>query len=865
MSSSPVVPEEDPTLLFTNAGMNQFKDMLLGHEVRDYKRAVSVQKCIRAGGKHNDLDDVGKDARHLTLFEMLGNWSFGDYYKRKSIEWAWDFVTNQLKLDTSRLYVTVHHTDDESHDIWVDDIGIAKDHMLRLGDKDNFWSMGPVGPCGPCSEIHYDSRPQDGEMPFVEGYDDDRIIEIWNLVFMESNRQEDGSFEPLPMQSVDTGMGMDRVAMILNNRHSVFHTELFSPLFVATLALLGTDASSWERDEWTAFYERDDFEHFAVIADHTRMVMFALCDGAQFSNEGRGYVLRRVLRRAVRHGRELGFETPFMFKVAKAVIETYGTPYPEIQAVGHEASKLVELEEERFFRNLERGITIFEQAVEHAQKEGRSTLSSQEVFDLYATSGFPTDLTQIMAQERGLDVDLSDYKRIWEEHRDASRGKDLYADAAGLGQWETITTGSADNFVGYSAHDAVTQLRKIRITDDGDVEFTLATTPFYAESGGQVGDKGTLSNADGSIVVHIKDVQKAPIGFIHKGSMHVGDARKVDWSGNFDAHVDVSTRALTMSNHTATHLLHAALRDLVSDKVSQAGSLVNPSKLRFDFTHGAPLTTEELRAVEDRVNAQIRAGHVVTIHADVERDIAVTQMGAMAIFGEKYGDVVRVVDIPGESVELCGGTHVANTREIGLFRIESEAGVAAGIRRIEAITGEAAYVSFQSDRDQLGHVAQTLKTQPAALVERATSLLEERSELERQLRKMTQRMALLEVDQIIEDALTVGDVRVVAQAIKVDTRDQLMAYADRLRQKMEHGVVLLGAEVDGKAALLCMVAEDVFKGHKLKAGDLINDVAAHVGGRGGGRPTLAQAGGSNPAGIPDAIAGFEQAVRARLS
>lgn len=865
VDSSPVVPEHDQTLLFANAGMNQFKDLLLGHEVRDYTRAVSVQKCVRAGGKHNDLDDVGKDARHLTFFEMLGNWSFGDYYKVDTIKWAWEFVTTELNLSTDRLYVTVHHTDDESLAIWRDDVGVDPDRILKLGDKDNFWAMGPTGPCGPCTEIHYDMRPEDGPFSLEEGYDDDRVVEIWNLVFMESNRQEDGTMIPLPMQSVDTGMGLDRVAMALAGRHNVFHTSLFTPIFIKALDLLGEDASGWETEQWDSFYDRKTFEHFAVIGDHIRTVLFALCDGAKFANTGRGYVLRRILRRAVLNGRELGFKEPFMHQVADAVIEHYGEVYPELQNVGEKAASLIKLEEEHFFKNLERGIALFENIAEQARQEGNRPLTSEEVFDLYNTNGFPPDLTQIMAERNHLTVDLSRWDELMEQQRMYSKGKDVYANAAGVGDWTTIEQGDADNFVGYTQLSATTTIRKYRSLDDNRIELTLSTTPFYAESGGQVGDQGTLRSSDGELVLRVIDVQKAPLGFIHVAQIVEGDINQVDWSQSFEAQVDEQQRLLTMCNHTATHLLHAALREHISDEIVQAGSLVSPSKLRFDFTYGASLDASQLRLLEDQINEKIRQSHDVTIHQEVERDVAVEQMGAMAIFGEKYGSSVRVVDIPGESVELCGGTHVQNTNQINLFRITSESSVAAGIRRIEAVTNEAAYGAFQSDRENVAQVAQSLKTKPTGLLERVNALNEERLELERQLRKLNQRLALLEVDNIVEEASVIEDIKVIAQHVNVDTREQLLAYADRLREKLGKGIVLLGSEIEGKAALLCLVTEDTFKTHKLKAGDLINDVASHVNGRGGGRPTLAQAGGGNPAGIPNAVGAFEQAVRSRLN
>lgn len=865
VESSPVVPQGDPTLLFTNAGMNQFKDLLLGNETRDYQRATSVQKCIRAGGKHNDLDEVGKDGRHLTFFEMLGNWSFGDYYKKDAIAWAWDYVLNVLELDEDRLYVTTYKDDDESYDIWVDEIGLDEERVLRLGDieegnEENFWSMGPTGPCGPCTEIHYDHHPEAGELVFDVGYDEDRIVEIWNLVFMEFNRDETGELNPLPMKSVDTGMGLDRVAMIKAGRDNVFQTELFTPIFEKTLALLDQQV-----DDWDAFYTREDFTNFAVIADHVRTVLFAVCDGAKFSNEGRGYVLRRILRRAVRYGREIGFTEPFLHEVSKAVVEHYSDIYPELEAMGSEAGELMRLEEERFFRNIDRGIELFEQAAEKAQKADRDELTGEEVFQLHATYGFPPDLTEIMAEEKGLSIDWQGYEQLWTEHQETSRGKDVHADAAGVGDWVTIYDENDSEFVGYRTTEVTTSITRFRPLEDDRYQILLTKTPFYAESGGQIGDRGSLRSSDDSVVFRVIDTQKAPIGIVHTVEREKGTVDRDDTlKGEFVATVDETLRRQTMANHTATHLLHAALRDIVSDSIFQSGSLVAPDRLRFDFSHGEPLTDEQLRSIEDRVNRLIREGHDVTPHVDISRERAVDQMGAMAIFGEKYGDKVRVIEIPGESVELCGGTHVENTSNINLFRITSESGVAAGIRRIEAVTEQGAYESFRNDADTLDEVAKTLKTDAHDIIKRAKALLEERAELEKQVDRLSQKLAQTESSDLVSDAADIDGVKVIASTIGADTRDQMLAYADKLRQQLDQGVVLLASEIDGKAALLCVVTDSAFKERGLKAGPLINEAAKHVDGRGGGRPTLAQAGGTNVGGLQAAVDSFEEAVRNAL-
>lgn len=865
VESSPVVPQGDPTLLFTNAGMNQFKDVLLGNETRDYTRASSVQKCIRAGGKHNDLDEVGKDGRHLTFFEMLGNWSFGDYYKKDAIAWAWDYVLNVLELDEDRLYVTTYKDDDESYDIWLDEVGLPEERVLKLGDieegnEENFWSMGPTGPCGPCTEIHYDHHPEHGEFTFDVGYDEERIVEIWNLVFMEFNRDETGELNPLPMKSVDTGMGLDRVAMIKAGRDNIFQTELFTPIFEKTLALLGEEVSDWD-----AFYGREDFANFAVIADHVRTVTFAVCDGAKFSNEGRGYVLRRILRRAVRYGRELGLTEPFLHKVSQAVVANYSDIYPELEAMGKEAAELMRLEEERFFRNIDRGIELFEQAAERAEAEDRQELTGDEVFQLHATYGFPPDLTEIMAEEKGLSIDWQGYERLWAEHQEASRGKDVHAEAAGVGDWVTVYDENDSVFVGYDTLQATASITRFRPLEDDRYQLLLTETPFYAESGGQIGDRGVIRAEDDSLVLRVVDTQKAPIGIVHTVEREKGTVdRDTTLKGTFIAEVDGSLRRQTVANHTATHLLHAALRDIVSDSIFQSGSLVAPDRLRFDFSYGEPLTDEQLRAIEDRVNRLIREAHPVTAHSGVSRDRAVNQMGAMAIFGEKYGDTVRVIEIPGESVELCGGTHVTNTSDINLFRITSESGVAAGIRRIEAVTEETAFASFRADADKLDEVARLLKTDAHDLVRRVESLLEERSDLERQVDRLSQKVAQSESSDMVSEAADVDGVKVIAQKIGVETRDQMLAYADKLREQLDEGVVLLGSELDGKAALVCVVTDKAFKKRGLKAGPLINEAAQYVDGRGGGRPTLAQAGGTNTDGLQRAVDKFEAIVREAL-
>ena len=871
--SAPVIPQGDPTLLFTNAGMNQFKDLLLGNERRAYARAASAQKCIRAGGKHNDLDEVGQDGRHLTFFEMLGNWSFGDYYKRDAIVWAWEFITEVLKLDPDRLYVTIYKDDDESHAIWTEEVGFPAERVARQGDvergdEENFWSMGDTGPCGPCTEIHYDLHPEQGAFTFAQNaYDEDRIMEIWNIVFMEFNRDERGHFSPLPLKSVDTGMGFERAALILAGEDNVFKTQVFSPILEKIASLRGIPLPEGA----ASLYEREDFASFCVIADHIRSVTFALSDGAKFDTKGRGSVLRSILRRGVRHGRKLGFEEPFMHEVAEAVIDAYAHAYPELEAVRGQTRELIRIDEESFFRTLDRGLLQFEQIADRAVARGDRLVSGQEVFDLHATHGFPADLTRVMAEELDLTIDTDAYERLWKEHQGVSNQKSFYDGVVGVEDWITVHEGSAEAFIGHEATHGEAQIRRYRVRngdeEDGDkgIDLLLSQTPFYAESGGQVGDQGVLVSKDGELEIEVLDTQKTPIGILHHGKITRGALSEERLKGTFITEVNRQLRQRTMSNHTATHLLHAALRELISESIFQSGSQVTAQKLRFDFSHNQALTNEQLRQVEDQVNLQIRRDLAVTVHQEVERERAIEELGAMAIFGEKYGERVRVIEIPGESVELCGGTHVAHTGQINLFRITHESGVAAGIRRIEAVTHEEAYRSFQLDSGMLGEVERLVKSEHHNLIERVQSLTEERAALDRKVRQLAQQLAQLRSADLVADAIEIDGVTVIAERVKVDDRDQLLAYADTLRERLDQAIILLGAEIDDKAALLCAVSDSVFKARRIKAGDLINKAAAHVDGRGGGRPTLAQAGGTKPEGLNEAIASFEQIAREALS
>lgn len=856
--SSPCIPEGDPTLLFTNAGMNQFKDVLLGREKRDYTRAANAQKCIRAGGKHNDLDEVGHSARHLTFFEMLGNWSFGDYYKKEAIRWAWDFVTQVMKMPPERIFVSVFREDDEAWRIWHDEVGVAADHITRLDEDDNFWSMGPVGPCGPCTEIYYDHYPERGEAKWAPGFDDERFMEIWNLVFMEFDRAEDGTLSELPMKSVDTGMGLDRVATIMEGVKNVFHTGIFRNILARIQREL--TGAPFELSEVASLYSRPDFSSYAVIADHIRTLTFSICDGGKFSNEGRGYVLRRILRRAVRHGRSLGFSGPFLCRIVPAVIESFSHVYPELRLKGTEAAKIIEQEEARFFRTIDRGIALFESVAEEAAKRSDRTIPGDIIFRLYDTFGFPTDLTQIMADEKQLVLDMDGYQQAMEAQRSRSRAADgRYANA---GEWTTLIEGAADRFNGYDVLSCETRVLRYRPIADAEDEYEvcLVETPFYAESGGQVGDRGTLRFAEGELELEVLDTMKTTAGLTHR-VRHVAGSLTEGVASIVTASVDPHLRGLTASNHTATHLLHAALHQHVSKTAFQAGSLVTPERLRFDFSYDQPLTQGQLDAIEATVNAQIRAG----VALDILRDVPLAdaeKMGAMMIFGEKYGEKVRVVDIPGLSTELCGGTHVRNTADIGWCRITSESGVAAGVRRIEAITNEAAFRLAQEERSILRRLSDRLRTTPQGVEERVEKLQADRKDLERELADAKRKEAGILARELASNARELQGHRVVAAHVEVSDRDALLGLADQVRDHLgAQGVALLVAILDEKPALLVTATEAAAKAGA-HAGKLVNTAAAVVGGKGGGRPTLAQAGGSDTSKINDAIQAFWQALGA---
>jgi alanyl-tRNA synthetase len=852
--SSPLVPGNDPTLLFTNAGMVQFKDVFLGGDKRSYKRAASSQRCVRAGGKHNDLDSVGYTARHHTFFEMLGNFSFGDYFKRDAIAYAWELLTGVYGLPRERLWVTVYHTDDEAYAIWRDEVGVPAERIVRIGDNkgapyasDNFWQMADTGPCGPCTEIFFDhGEGIPGGPPGSPEQDGDRYIEIWNLVFMQFDRAADGSLHPLPAPCVDTGMGLERLAAVLQHVHNNYEIDLFQALVKAAAQLTGT-ADLGDKS-------------LRVVADHIRACSFMIVDGVLPSNEGRGYVLRRIIRRALRHGWMLGTKGLFFHRMVAPLVAQMGEAYPELKAKQAMVESTLKAEEDRFAETLDQGMKVFAEVAARAS----GTIAGDDVFRLYDTYGFPADLTADVARERGLSIDAEGFERAMEAQRERARAASQFGGAATMPA-ELVKSLAPTAFEGYQAQ-AVDGARVVGIVREGRSVARLMAgeggvllldrTPFYAESGGQVGDTGTLHAGNASF--RVDDTQKLAgvfhghVGVVEAGAIAVGDS--------VHARIDVARRAAVVLNHSATHLMHAALRQVLGDHVQQKGSLVAPDRLRFDFSHFQPVTAEELARIEERVNAEVRAN--AAAESEEMAYQAALEAGAMALFGEKYGERVRVMRMGGFSTELCGGTHVGRTGDIGLFKISAESGVAAGVRRIEAVTGAGA-LSFVAAREHaLREVGALLGAPEREVVDRLRSVFDRQKQLEREVESLRARAAAAALDDLLVRAPEIGGVRVVAARLDGLDARALREGADLVKQRLPDSIVLLAAGSGGKVSLVAGVAGRAQA--RVKAGDLLAHVAGQIGGKGGGRPDLAQGGGEDSPRVAVALAGVPDWIRSRL-
>ncbi|MFJ1338979.1 alanine--tRNA ligase [Pseudomonas caricapapayae] len=841
VASSSLIPGNDPTLLFTNAGMNQFKDCFLGQEKRAYTRATSSQKCVRAGGKNSDLENVGYTARHHTFFEMLGNFSFGDYFKKDAITYAWTFLTKVLNLPEEKLWVTVYASDDEAYDIWTQEIGVPAERMVRIGDNkgapyasDNFWTMGDTGPCGPCTEIFYDHGADIwGGPPGSPEEDGDRYIEIWNNVFMQFNRTADGVLHPLPAPSVDTGMGLERISAVMQHVHSNYEIDLFRSLLDASAAAIGC--------------KNEEQSSLKVVSDHIRSCGFLIADGVLPSNEGRGYVLRRIIRRACRHGNKLGATGSFFYKIVAALVAEMGEAFPELTQQQANIERVLKAEEEQFAKTLEQGLKILEQDL--AELKG-SVVPGDVVFKLYDTYGFPMDLTADIARERELTIDEEGFEREMEAQRERARS----ASAFGLDYNTLVKVDVATEFTGYTSTESESNI--VALYKDGKVVEQLAEgeqgvvildrTPFYAESGGQVGDTGYLQAAN--VRFDVRDTTKTGGAFLHHGVVASGT---LVVGSKVQAKVDADVQHATSLNHSATHLLHAALRQVLGDHVQQKGSLVDSQRLRFDFSHFEAVKPEQLKALEDIVNREVRKNsEVQTEETDIE---TAKQKGAMALFGEKYGDSVRVLSMGGDfSVELCGGIHAKRTGDIGLLKIISEGGVASGVRRIEAVTGEAALAYLNAAEEQLKEAAQLVKGSRDNLIDKLSAVLERNRQLEKQLEQLQAKAASAAGDDLSNSAVEVKGVKVLAARLDGQDGKALLALVDQLKNKLGRAVILLGSVHEEKVVLVAGVTKDLTG--QLKAGDLMKQAAAAVGGKGGGRPDMAQGGGVDTAALDNALA-----------
>ena len=852
--SAPLVPEKDPTLLFTNAGMVQFKNIFLGVEKPQAARVADAQKCIRISGKHNDLEAVGRDTYHHTFFEMLGNWSFGDYYKKEAIAWAWELLTKEWKLPVDKLWATVYKDDDEAERLWLQISGLPKERVLRFGEKDNFWEMGETGPCGPCSEIHLDRGPDACDQKDVVGHvcrvngDCARYIELWNLVFIQYNRKYDRSLEELPSKHVDTGMGFERITAVLQGVLSNYDIDTMRGLIATAEKLAGKKYGADENTDIS----------FRVIADHSRAVSFLIADGVTPSNEGRGYVLRRLLRRAARHGRILGLTEPFLHKVSRTVVQIMGDAYPELRQNEKRIAEVILIEEERFAETLEKGLGLLEEAVAELKRGKHKMLSGEVAFKLYDTYGFPLDLTEDILRNEGILVDVGSFERLMEEQRTRAR------EAREIGQSETkIALDRPVRFIGYDRLEGESEVLAIFAGGEGrpeagagaEVDLITAETPFYGESGGQLGDRGTIRTARGDLI-EVADTQRpTPQLVVHRGKVVKGRVQVGDKVG---LAVDPSYRRRTALNHSATHILHSVLREELGQHVRQAGSLVAPDRLRFDFSHTGSIADEKLADIEQRVNERIRIDADVKIE-ETSYDEAVKR-GALAFFGDKYGDVVRVVKIGDFSTELCGGTHVHRSGEIGVFKLQTEGGVAAGVRRVEAVTGEGALDLMRIYEQRLKEIGALLRTGPDDAVERVKRLLQQQRDLEREIDALRGQHGKNQLPELLAKKQQVDGATVVVSKVDKLDANQLRELADQVRDKLGSGVVFLVSAGDTNVSMVASVTKDLTS--RFHAGNIVKQVAPIVGGGGGGRPDFAQAGGKDPSKVDQALDKVRELVKA---
>jgi alanyl-tRNA synthetase len=845
VNSGPLVPKDDPTLLFTNAGMNQFKDVFLGHDRRDYSRATSSQKCMRVSGKHNDLESVGRTPRHHTFFEMLGNFSFGDYFKTEAIEFAWELCTEVYGLEKDRLIVTVFEEDDEALEIWRDHVGVPSEIIYKCDEKENFWSMGETGPCGPCSELHYDLGDRIGDIESPFGAESDRFVEIWNLVFMQFNRDANGKMTPLPSPSIDTGMGLERIACVLQGLSSNYDTDLFQPLIEEASRLTGIVYGE----------SPDNDTSLRILADHSRACMFLIDDGVVPGNEGRGYVLRKILRRAIRHGKMLGQEHPFIFTLTSLVAEIMSEGYPELVKTREYAAKVVKNEEERFSATLSHGMTLLERIFESVRGSGSEVIPGSELFRLYDTYGFPLDLAREIAEESKLCIDETGFREELEKQRRRARASWKGGETIILPIYrELASEGISTEFTGHEATSGIESKVLAILRDEQPAEFlgtgeegeiVLDRTPFYAEAGGQIADQGIVENE--ICQAEVQDVQIPVPGLrLHKvrvlhGQLATGDELR--------ASIDVRQRHRTASNHTATHLLHAALREIVGEHVKQAGSMVAPDRLRFDFTHYQPLSAWEIQRIEEIVNEKIRTN--IEVNTEIRDLDEAVESGAMALFGERYDQKVRVVSIPGYSMELCGGTHVGRTGDISLFKIVSEGSISAGVRRIEAVTGADAVERFLSHERLLAELSEQLHVRSDQLIQAVEKLAGDARESRKELERLQIELARDRSDNALRAVQEVQGVKVLSLKVENLDRSALRQLADQLKNKLGSGVVVLGVTIDDRVSIVSMVSDDLTG--RLQANELIRPIAQAVGGGGGGKADMAEAGGRNPAALDQAL------------